>query len=375
MGLGDDLIAAISRIHAAGLDAEKWPDALSLFTQLMGGHGASLEFLQRPSMQHRHMYSYGLPSVGPYLQHYAPMCPRVPFSARHPAGTVQYDAQYMDDVAMDANPFYMEFLAPLDMRYFIGGVVASSPEEMVATGVQIAPKAGHPSPAKIKLMGLLLPHFQQAVDVMRRLGKLANDQQSFERALDWLADGVIMLAADGTVRYANAAAQEVARARDGIAIRRAMMEFASGEVTLKFGTALAAITRLREAEATAASADFTVERASGAAPYSISLRPLPANLERPEVTVALMFIHDPQARGANAAGLLQQAFGLTRAEAAVAQALRSGSSPDDYARERNLSPNTVYTHLRRIKEKTGCSRMAELIRKLNDVQVAAVAKR
>ncbi len=41
----------------------------------------------------------------------------------------------------------------------------------------------------------------------------------------------------------------------------------------------------------------------------------------------------------------------------------------DYARTGGLSLNTVYTHLRRLREKTGCSRMPELIRRLNDLQM------
>jgi DNA-binding CsgD family transcriptional regulator len=62
-------------------------------------------------------------------------------------------------------------------------------------------------------------------------------------------------------------------------------------------------------------------------------------------------------------------FGFTKAEASVAHALQSGLSPDEYARQRRVSPNTVYTHVHRIKQKTGCRRLAQLIRKLNDLQV------
>jgi DNA-binding CsgD family transcriptional regulator len=40
-----------------------------------------------------------------------------------------------------------------------------------------------------------------------------------------------------------------------------------------------------------------------------------------------------------------------------------------YARENALSPNTVYTHLRRIKEKTGWTRIAELSRRLGELRV------
>ena len=231
-----------------------------------------------------------------------------------------------------------------------------------------------PSPAAP--MALLLPHMQQATDVMGRLGKLSNAQHSFERTLDWLADGVVMLAADGVVRYANIAAQEIARARDGIAIRRGSVEFRSGDAASRFAAGLSAVSRLRDADVTATmSTDFTVDRTSGAAPYSVSLRPLLSRLDGSEAAVALMSVHDPEVRDTKALELLQQAFGLTPAEAGVAQALRSGSSPDDLARRRKVSPNTIYTHLRRIKEKAGCNRMTELIRKLNDVQVAVVAKR
>jgi PAS domain-containing protein len=275
MGQSDDVIAVISRIHAAGLDAEKWPDALSEIARLSGGHGASLEMLERPSLRHSGMYSHGLPAVGAYLENYAPMCPRIPFAARTPAGSVVYDSQCIDDATMNANPFYMEFLAKYDMRHHLGGIVVNSAKELILTGVQMSPKQGHPTPAKIKLMALLLPHIQQATDVMRRLGTLADAQRAFERTLDWLADGVLVLGADGTTLYANVAAQAIVRANDGIAIRRGAVEFLSGDAKLNFGTALKAIGDLRDAKVTTSmSGDFVVERRSGAPPYSVSVRPL-----------------------------------------------------------------------------------------------------
>lgn len=374
MGHGDDVITAISRIHAAGLNPEKWPDALSSITNLIGGHGASLEFMSRPTLCHYGWFSHGLPPEDPYLEYYARYSPRLPYAARQPAGAVLYDAQYCDDDAVNANPFYMEFLAPHDMRYFLGGVVAKSQHELVAMGVQISPKQGHPGPAKIRLMGVLLPHIQQATDVMRRLGTLADARRAFERTLDWLADGVLLLGSDGAVLYANIAAQDIVRANDGISIRRGFIEFSSGDAKLKFGAALKAIGELRDAKGAAAMhGDFLVERRSGTARYSVSVRPLTGRMPNHGSAVALMFIHDPLVRNHVAVELLRQAFGLTPAEADVANGLRAGLSADAYARQRNVSPNTVYTHIRRIREKTGCTRMAELIRKLNDVQMPVVS--
>ncbi len=376
LGHSDDIIAAITHIHAAGLDAEKWPAALSCMTDLIGGHGASLEFMERPSFRHRGMYAYGLPAVGAYLEHYAPMCPRVPHAARQPAGAVIYDGQYCYDAAMDANPFFAEFLAGYDMRYSLGGVVTQSPTELVLTGVQISPRQGHPSQAKIKLMEVLLPHVQQATDVMRRLGKLSDAEATFERTLDWLMDGVVLLASDGSVRYANIAAQKIFRANDGIAIRRGALTIEAGAAAAKLGAAMKAIGRLRDASVeTMVQADFMVPRRSEAASYLLSVRPLVGETAAAGDTVALLFIHDPLVRKTSGAKLLAQVFGLTTAEADVANALCLGLSPDEYARQNKISANTVYTHIRHLKDKTGSRRMAELIRKLNDVQVMVIAKR
>jgi DNA-binding CsgD family transcriptional regulator len=68
--------------------------------------------------------------------------------------------------------------------------------------------------------------------------------------------------------------------------------------------------------------------------------------------------------------MLRELFNLTAAEAQLAQALAGGATASTYARERGLSANTIYTHLRRIKEKTGCSSLPQLVRKLNSAQVA-----
>jgi DNA-binding CsgD family transcriptional regulator len=377
VGRREQVLATITRIHAAGLDADKWPDALAAFADVVGGHGASLEFLERPTLRHRRMFSYGLPAVGDYLAHYAPLCPRLPSALGRPVGAVQYDAQHIDDEEMNRNPFYAEFLARYDMRYYLGAVLLRSDDELVIAGVQIAPRQGHATPEKIRLMKLLAPHLQQAADVTRRLGALARQATRLADALDWLAEGVVMLGRDGRARYVNAAAEAILAENDGFALRQGYVEFASVGAAARFAVALAAIARLRSGQAVAAAnADFVVERPSGAPPLTISLRPVaapPAGVAGGDDALATLFVRDPSMRSAADADLLRRAFSLTPAEADVAEALRSGQSADDYARCRGLSPNTVYTHVQRLKAKTGCARLPALIRRLEDIRAGARA--
>jgi DNA-binding CsgD family transcriptional regulator len=139
----------------------------------------------------------------------------------------------------------------------------------------------------------------------------------------------------------------------------------------RFEKALAALSTLRHGEFTAWSDDFRAARRSVRGPYLVSVRPLPRGrrTEAETEAVAIAFVRDTDRRLVNASHLPREVFGFTAAEAGVAQALQAGIPLGDYARKRNVSLNTVYTHLRRIKEKTGCNRLPELIRKLNDLQL------
>ncbi|MBM3203086.1 helix-turn-helix transcriptional regulator, partial [Candidatus Woesearchaeota archaeon] len=62
--------------------------------------------------------------------------------------------------------------------------------------------------------------------------------------------------------------------------------------------------------------------------------------------------------------LLQQLFGLTIAQARLAQALGLGFSVEEYAEKQQLSLNTVRTHLKHLFHKTGTHRQGDLVRVL-----------
>ena len=133
-----DLFATIEAVHAAGLDAELWPQALAAITQIVGGAGTTLEVIEKPSLQHREFHSFGLPPAKQieYLDHYAPLNPRIAFVSRQQPIEVAWDRLVLDKDAMDRSPFYAEFLARMDLRYFVGGVITNTPREFAALTVQ-----------------------------------------------------------------------------------------------------------------------------------------------------------------------------------------------------------------------------------------------
>jgi DNA-binding CsgD family transcriptional regulator len=64
---------------------------------------------------------------------------------------------------------------------------------------------------------------------------------------------------------------------------------------------------------------------------------------------------------------LVQLFRLSPAEARLARALALGKTPEEFATECELSMATVRTQLRKVFEKTGTARQAELMKLLVSV--------
>lgn len=61
---------------------------------------------------------------------------------------------------------------------------------------------------------------------------------------------------------------------------------------------------------------------------------------------------------------LRAMFGLTQAEAALANALVAGESLADYSRRRNVTMHTAKAHLKAVLAKTGTHKQAQLVRLL-----------
>ena len=242
-------MAAVSLIHAAGGDTSRWPEALAAITRLIGGAAATLEVLDRSARAHREFP--GSTSHAPeeeiaYFAGYAANNPRLDvLMPSHKIGDLAWDYQFIDQQRMDKEPFYAAFLAPLDMRYTISGTIISNSEEYGIVSVQRTPQQGHIERREIGLMNCLVPHVRQAFDGNRRLAASAERQGNLSSALDWLADGVLMLAADGRVRYVNSAAQEILRRSDMVGLRDGALVFRAPGAAAKFGKAMVAISRLQ----------------------------------------------------------------------------------------------------------------------------------
>jgi DNA-binding CsgD family transcriptional regulator len=369
-----DLYArAVEAIYASGAEGSLVSEALAATSRLLGGRGATLEVIDKRERRPLEVNAAGLPAIArtQYFEQFAVLNPRLPPVLRQRPGEVSWDYKLLDEKAMMRDPFYADFLPRIGLRYFISAVLEQTGDRISAVTVQRSKRQGHVSDREISLMHRLCPHFQRANHMRTRI-KAATDRNGlFENALDLLSDGIALLGRGGRLVYVNEALRLLAARESDLRIDRNAVQFSTPELRSRFAAALDAVERVLDPAAARLPTDFAVPREGGLPPYTISVRPLRA---RPEAAqnpdaVAMLLVHDPLQRQLSAGRMLQELYGLTNAEAHLVQALSSGMTTVAYARSRRVSITTVYTHLRRTREKTGWKSLAELTRRFHELSV------
>lgn len=371
---GDLFQQTVEAAYASGFEADRLPDALNKLNGLVGGVGAALEAFDKKTLQLVEFHSVGLPDIAVAASYNvsAPLNPRIPHLFRQPPGKTLWDYQVFDEADMNSDPFYSDFLESFGLRYALGTLLENSPDRLVALSVKRSRIQGHPGKREIALMTRLNRHFQQAYDVRQRI-RIADDHRvALENALNWVADGVALLRADGEIVYASDIIQALARRGDGFRIINRSIEFAETQARRCYAAAISAVARAGNPSSDAIPTDFAAARSGGVPAYIVSVRPIlgvQMHVRVRERASIMVFIRDPLWRNAANGKILQELFGLTNAEAHLAHALCTGATTSDYARERRVTLNTVYSHLKRIREKTGCHGVPDLIRKFGEFNV------
>ncbi len=217
----------------------------------------------------------------------------------------------------------------------------------------------------------IVPHLDRALNASLQLGHLADGTRQLERVLQLMPNPALLLDGRGRITHANPIAEALLQTGDGLSF--------SPDGSLQLSAALPSETSalskaLAQALAVATGAGdelgepLRLSRPSGAAPLLVLPVPLPppafAMWELLEPSRVLVLIIDPEAPARAASAAIQNAFGLTVAEARVAVLIAGGLSGPQTATTLGLSPETVKTHLKRCFEKTGVHSQVGLARLL-----------
>lgn len=222
----------------------------------------------------------------------------------------------------------------------------------------------------------LSPHITRAFEISRQLQHGAAWRASLEQMLESLASPALLIRADLRVRYANGPAEELFRS--GALALDGRGRIAAGSGAQETSALRLALSEMLAPTPTACPppSALTVtppnDEASTAIPLLACVMPCAGGLERamgtpnpvPPIACepeALLLIADRAAELQVGTDMLQQIFGLTPAEARLAQALTQGTSLQGYAAAAGVTEGTVRIELKSVFAKTGTPRQAELV--------------
>jgi len=181
-----------------------------------------------------------------------------------------------------------------------------------------------------------------------------------EEALNHLSFGVLLLASDGMIAFANRAAEGLLDRREGIKVLGGKLVGSHHAGSDQLASVIAGATD-------GGSQIVRLDRGTGQRPLHVVVIALPSETENQLASSGpgvMAVVVDPEATTAPSSETLHALYGLTKAEACLARHLVAGDRLEDYAQNAGISVNTARTHLKSIFAKTDTDRQADVIRLL-----------
>lgn len=358
----DEFSRLVSGIYTAAVSPQYWESALREIDRTFGATGAALLWAgggfysvqnEVPSPKTRELY----------LTHYHQIDHVVQTMQRGPVGEVRTGTELV--FPSRNSEFYADWLRPNEIEDGLFVRLNKGPRPTCFMMHTASRSDSFDTPDRLKLMGGLVVHLQQALRTHHQLVGLAQNNAEFAAALDVVRHGVVIVGSDAGIIKSNIAAEKILCAEDGVHSRSGRIAAASAHSEHE----------LHHAIHTAVADDginirggrsFTCPRPSGKRPYVIHVLPLHRDEmgERVWTASALVLIVDPERDPEPSTALLRRLYALTKTEADVTLRIMRGADAKQISDELSVSLPTIRTHIQHVLDKTDTHRQTDLVRLL-----------
>jgi DNA-binding CsgD family transcriptional regulator len=355
----------LDQIYDAAADERCWVPALQRMAALTGGTGGILFLITRKPLLGavQQEYNGGLDEACG-LRHRERHL-RNPWSrtmVRQPVGKLVMSEQILTLPALRRTAFYDEVLYPQGVGYNAMACVGQDANFLGAFNICRDEARGPFKPEQEMLQQQLLPHVHRALSLGKRLEGYRALQDPGYRVLDQLSSGIVLLGPRHQVVLANRAALRLLSADGLLRITTQGLRARSMLHQRMLDTAMSAVA------SGVPSQTVRITRPNGYGPLNIVIVSVRGN-DRDRFAMRLdvcmmVFVTEPLDSPFRLTAAVTESFGFTFAEAKVAALAAQGAQVREIAVQLTVSPNTVKTHLRRVYEKAGVHRQAQLVRLL-----------
>jgi DNA-binding CsgD family transcriptional regulator len=180
-------------------------------------------------------------------------------------------------------------------------------------------------------------------------------------AIEAIGFGIVLVAEDGFITFANAMARALLRRGEGLRANGGWIAGTSADVTTRLRASVKHSRKAADGQAGNGATVF-LERGAGRPSLFVHVMPL-ARRSKPVTrsVTAVIFIIDPEVYALPSFNAFAALYGLTRGEARVLREIIGGQGLVAAAAKLRISETTARTHLQHIFDKTGTKRQTELL--------------
>jgi DNA-binding CsgD family transcriptional regulator/PAS domain-containing protein len=354
--------ALVESLYAAAGNQRKWVEVLAELVRQIDAAGAGIILHQPEPKCYSFQANYGIPpeSTRLYEVHYAAVDPWFLAGKRKLfEGWVGSGEELIPSSEFRETEFYNDFARQFPIFHQSGAVLKMRGESRAVLTVLRARSQRPFGNRDIKFLRLLYPHFRRTLEIHQRMMDLHDTKNALSLAFDAVPFGIVLLDSRNRVLLVNRAASDICDDTDRLQVLARGIRAEGGQLdrTLQRMIAAAQHPELGNGGGGAT----RIDRESGS-PLIVVVTPLRAGVDSPAGTTVAVFISDSDRTPAAVTEILQSAFGLTSAEAKLAERLIAGSSLAEAAELHGVSINTVRTQLQSLFSKTNTSRQSQLVR-------------
>lgn len=360
--------ALVRQIYQAAFYPEAWAAVLSETAKLLNSTKAFFVLHDEQSDTRRVYQAHGVDATfaaaleGKLAQD-APWLTPVESTGRHD-GEVMYGDSLLRQAASGTSSLFQESLRQQDVGPMLFTCIGAIGEKQLHL-IVARPATAEPYSERDRLNCQSL--VDQIVGAWQLERRVAEDQLSGRvgwEALNRLEVGIAIVDSKGELRMTNDAGRAMLSEGDGLSSDLSQIEICVHGTRGSLRTMLGRLEWCRQTPGRPCTELFAVERPSLRRPYAILVQPYRpgGNFPVGDAFYNMVFIFDPdRPLSSHSVEFLKQHFELTPAEARLAKLIAEGERLDSIANRLGISVHTARTHLKRVFEKTGVERQAELV--------------
>lgn len=285
------------------------------------------------------------------------------------AGRLRSATSVTQTDSFKSSSLYNEFLRPQRHADAVAVGLLSKLDSSACLCVVRTEETTWIEPREWHLLETLAPHLNRTAEIHQLLSRTKTAAHSLGAAIAGAGFAAFVLTSNCRIMFANAKAEDLVRRSAGLTYAQGRLGTANLALTMR----LEALVR-NAAQPTRAESDpggtLELPRGGDCAPLIAHVFPVAAqhvaslfDFERPSVA---LFVADPEDDFSGRVGTFGSKFGLTPAETRLVEEIIRGRGILAAATKLKITETTARTHMKRIFDKTGTHRQAELVRRFFD---------